>query len=257
MRLTRAIVRPPGTNYADGLTRSELGSPSHLKAKAQHEAYCAELVRCGLRLTHLSADTQYPDGTFVEDTAVVTRRGAILTRPGAESRRGEVASMREALTDLAPWLGDIEAPGTLDGGDVCEMEGRCLIGLSERTNEDGARQLRDILASSGIDATIIDLRGIPELLHLKTGLSALHDGRLIAVPALAARDELRGFPIVPVDPSELYAANSICVNGRVLLARGYPLLEASLKKLGYEVAALEMSEFRKMDGGLSCLSIRL
>jgi dimethylargininase len=257
VRLTRAIVRPPGTNFADGLTRSELGSPSYLRAKAQHERYCVELARCGLRLTHLSADTQYPDGTFVEDAAIVTQRGAILTRPWAESRRGEVASVREALTDLAPPIGEIQAPGTLDGGDVCETPDRFLIGLSERTNEEGARQLQELLANCGFASTTIDLRGIPELLHLKSGLTALDDGRLVAIEALACRDELQGFPFVKVSERESYAANTVCINGRVLLARGFPLLEASLARLGYEVTALEMSEFRKMDGGLSCLSIRL
>jgi dimethylargininase len=255
--LTRAIVRPPGTNFADGLTRSELGSPLHPKAKAQHERYCEELTRCGLRLTHLSADTHHPDGTFVEDAAIVTRRGVILTRPGAESRRGEVASVREALTDLVPVIGEIRAPGTLDGGDICETRDGFLIGLSERTDESGARQLQELLGSCGFASKVIDVRGIPELLHLKSGLTALDDGRLVAIEALARRQELQGFPIVPVADSESYAANTVCINGRVLLARGFPLLEVSLTKLGYEVATLEMSEFRKMDGGLSCLSIRL
>ena len=257
MSLTRALVRAPGTNYADGLTRSELGAPSFTKAKAQHQQYCAELERFGLELIHLSADARYPDGTFVEDAAIVTGRGAIIARPGAEVRRGEVPSVREALGELVPVLGEIEAPGTVDGGDVCETRDRFLIGLSERTNDAGAGQLRDILKIHGYEATIIDLRGIPELLHLKTGLFAMDDGRLAAVDALARRDELREFEIVRVADGESYAANAVCINGRVLLAKGFPLLEAALTRLGYEVATLEMSEFRKMDGGLSCLSIRL
>jgi dimethylargininase len=257
VRLTRALVRPPGTNYADGLTRGEHGRPSFARAKAQHERYCEELERCGLRLTRLSADTHYPDGTFVEDAAVVTPRGVILARPGSESRRGEVASVREALLEFAPALGEIEPPGTLDGGDVCEAADRFLIGISERTNEDGANQLRAILAGQGCEVTIIDIRNIPELLHLKSGLAALDDGRLIAVDALADRDELRGTTIVRVAAEEAYAANAVSINGRVLLARGFPRLAASVAKFGREVATLEMSEFRKMDGGLSCLSIRL
>jgi dimethylargininase len=257
LSFTRALVRPPGTNYADGLTRAGLGSPSFTRAKAQHEQYCAELERFGLKLTHLSADARYPDGTFVEDAAVVTGRGAIIARPGADVRRGEVPSVREALSELVPMLGEIEAPGTLDGGDVCETRGRFLIGLSERTNDAGAGQLRDILKTHGYDATIIDIRSEPELLHLKTGLFAMDDGRLAAVGALAGRDELRDFEIVRVADAESYAANAVCINGRVLLAKGYPLLEAALTKLRYEVVAIEMSEFRKMDGGLSCLSIRL
>jgi dimethylargininase len=257
VRLTRALVRRPSPNFAEGLTGAELGSPSYVLARAQHERYCEELERCGLSLTRISSGAQFPDGTFVEDTAVLTPKGAILMRPGAESRRGEVASVREALVELAPLLGEIDAPGTVDGGDVCGVDHRFLIGISQRTNEEGARQLGEILRSAGYDAVPVDVRGLPGLLHLKSGLSALDGGRLVAVPALAGRDELRGFKIVDVDETEAYAANCVFVNGRVLLARGYPHLEAALARLGHEVVTLEMSEFRKMDGGLSCLSLRL
>ena len=257
MRLARALVRRLSPNFAEGLTGADLGSPSIALAKAQHGRYCEELQRCGLSLTYLSADGHYPDGPFVEDTAVVTGRGAIITRPGAESRRGEVPSIREALLDLVPALGEIEAPGTVDGGDVCGIDDRFLIGISSRTNEHGARQLAGMLEAAGYDATLLDLRDVPHLLHLKSGLAALDDGRLVAVAALARRDEIRGYPIVEVDERESYAANCVCVNGRVLIARGFPLLEAALVKLRYDVVTLEMSEFRKMDGGLSCLSLRL
>jgi len=257
VRFTRALVKRPAPNFAEGLTRGEHGTPSFSVAKAQHERYCEELERCGLRLTRLSTDGHHPDGTFVEDTAILTGRGAIITRPGAKSRRGEVQSVREALTELTPLLGEIEAPGTVDGGDICEINDRFLIGISARTNEDGVRQLAAILASNGYESTIVDVRGIPDLLHLKSGLSALDDGRLIAIEALAGRDELRGYPLVHVTHRESYAANCVCINGRVLIARGFSLLEEALVKLRYDVVTLEMSEFRKMDGGLSCLSLRL
>jgi len=257
VRLTRALVRRPSPNFVEGLTRGDYGSPIYTLAKAQHERYCEELERCGLRLTRLSADAHHPDGTFVEDTAIFTGRGAILTRPGAPSRRGEVASVREALMELAPSLGEIEAPGCVDGGDVCEVNGRFLIGISERTNEEGARQLAGILSSHGYESATLDLRGVPGLLHLKSGLTALDDGRVVAIAALADRDELRGHAMIRVADGESYAANCVCVNGRVLIARGFPLLEGALVKLRYDVVTLEMSEFRKMDGGLSCLSLRL
>jgi dimethylargininase len=255
--LTRAVVRRPSPNYADGLTRGDYGAPRYALAKAQHERYCEELERCGLRLTQLPVDSRFPDGTFVEDTAILTRRGAILMRPGAESRRGEVDSVREVLIELAPPQGEIESPGTVDGGDVCEVDSCFLIGISERTNEDGARQLAAGLKLLGYDSVTVDVRGISSLLHLKSGLAALTDGRLVAVPALAGREELRRFAVVRVDEAEAYAANCVCLNGRVLIARGYPLLERALSRLNYDVATLEMSEFRKMDGGLSCLSLRL
>jgi len=257
VRLTRALVRQPSPNFAEGLTQGHHGLPSYAVAKAQHERYCEELARSGLELTRLPTDAHYPDATFVEDTAILTGRGAIVTRPGAPSRLGEIDSVREALSELAPSLGEIAEPGTVDGGDICEINGRFLIGISARTNDDGARQLAAILESHGYESTTIDIRGNPELLHLKSGLSAMDNGRLVAVPALASRDELRGYPIVRVAERESYAANAVCVNGRVLIARGFPALETALVALRYEVVTLEMSEFRKMDGGLSCLSLRL
>jgi dimethylargininase len=257
VRLTRALVCRPSPNFADGLTEGRHGVPTYSLAKAQHERYCEELERCGLRLTRLSTDAHFPDGTFVEDTAILTGRGAIITHPGDVSRRGEVPSVREALVGLTPWLGEIQAPGTVDGGDICEINDRFLIGISARTNAEGARQLSAILAGNGYESTIVDVRGVPELLHLKSGLSALDDGRLVAIEALAGRDELRGYPLVRVSSCESYAANCVCINGRVLIARGFPVLQEALVRLRYDVVTLEMSEFRKMDGGLSCLSLRL
>jgi len=239
------------------LTHGDHGTPSYALAKAQHERYCEELTRSGLSVAYLTADARYPDATFVEDVAILTGRGAIVARPGASSRRGEVDTVREALVEILPSIGEIEEPGTVDGGDVCEAGDRYLIGISERTNEEGARQLASLLKSQGYESTILDVRGVPRLLHLKSGLHALDDGRLVATPALAERDELRRYPIVRVDPREAYAANCLSLNGRVLIARGFPLLESALTKLGYRVVTLEMSEFRKMDGGLSCLSLRL
>jgi dimethylargininase len=238
------------------LTRAGLGQPSYPLAKAQHERYCEELLRSGLALTRLSADAHFPDATFVEDAAILTGRGAILCRPGAESRRGEVAAIGEALRDLAAPLGTIEAPGTVDGGDVCDAGDRFLIGLTSRTNDDGARQLVALLAKHGYDATVLDLRDIRGLLHLKSGLAALDHGRLAAIDALAAKDELRGYGIVRVTDAEGYAANCVSINGRVLIARGFPLFEKALLSAGCDVVTLEMSEFRKMDGGISCLSLR-
>src|SRR5262245_34968232 len=149
MRFTRAIVRPPGHNFADGLTTSGLGPPRLNEALAQHAEYCAALHACGLDLLRLPADPCFPDATFVEDAAIVTARGAIVTRPGAPSRAGETDGIRDVLAPLFHDLARIEPPGTLDGGDVCQMEDRFLIGISHRTSADGARQLAAWLRSLG------------------------------------------------------------------------------------------------------------
>ena len=253
---TKAIVRPPAANFAEGLTTADLGAPNYGRALKQHEAYCAALEQCGLTLIRLAADSRYPDSTFVEDTAVLTERNAILTRPGAESRAGEVASIGEVVSDFYPSPVSIQPPGTVDGGDVCEAGNHFFIGLSERTNEAGARQLAELLARCGYTSSFIDIRNLSSILHLKGGLSYVGDNRLAVIEALADRPEFRGYDFVRVDASDEYAANCVRVNSHVLVAAGYPAFAGKLRELGYQTIELEMTEFQKMDGGLSCLSLR-
>ncbi len=260
-RFRHALVRPPGARFAAGLTTSGLGAPDLVQAREQHARYCEALERCGLALrrlalTRLSPGTAYPDSTFVEDCAVLVPGLAVLARPGAPSRRGEVAAIRKVLGEFFPESAEITPPGTLDGGDVCQAGSMFFVGVSERTNEKGARQLARVLTRRRYAATLVDIRGLPGMLHLKSGLAYLGDGRLVATEALAGRDVFAGYEVVGVEPGEGYAANCVRVNDHVLVAAGFPKLEAALLRLGYPVIALEVSEFRKMDGGLSCLSLR-
>ncbi len=251
-----AIVRIPGSNFADGLTTVNLGVPAFDRVLAQHSAYCAALKECGLDITTLPADLRYPDSTFVEDTAVLTERGAILTRPGAASREGEVEAIRPALLSFFPSLLTIEAPGTLDGGDICEAGNHFFLGLSHRTNEEGARQLATHLASLGYTSSTVDVRGMTTILHLKSGISCIGDNTLVMMEEIAGNEQFRGFQRIAVKPEESYAANCVRVNNRVLVAGGYPRLTADLTARGFDPLVLDMSEFQKMDGGLSCLSLR-
>src|SRR4029453_4616700 len=199
---------------------------------------------------------RYPDATFVEDVAVMTERGAILTRPGAASRRGEVDAIRAAIEARLPVLGVIEAPGCLDGGDVCEAGSGFLVGVSARTNAEGASQLASLLALAGTRTVVLDVRRIPGLLHLKTGMAYLGEGRALAWEALAGQEALRGLDVVVVPEDEAYAANAIRVRDRVLVPEGFPRTLDALSKRGLTPFPVPMSEFRKMDGGLSCLSLR-
>jgi dimethylargininase len=271
---TKAIVRPPSPNFSEGLTTAGLGAPNYERALAQHEAYCAALEQSGLRLIRLDADPNFPDSTFVEDTAVLVRARTpdarhndvdsqthpltqvVLTRPGAPARAGEVESMRRVLVEDFSSLQTIQAPGTLDGGDVCEAGEHFFIGISERTNEAGARQLAELLASFNYTSNFVDIRGVEGFLHLKSGIAYLGDNRLALIGSLAGRAEFRGYDLVKVDTDEEYAANCVRVNEHVLLAAGYPKLAAKLSALGYQTLAIDMTEFQKMDGGLSCLSLR-
>lgn len=256
---TRAIVRPPAPTFAEGLTTAGLGAPDYELALQQHETYCAALEQCGLKLIRLKPDPEFPDSTFVEDAAIVTHRCAILTRPGAPSRTGEVESMRKVLSQFFPSLNEIQSPGTLDGGDVCQAGNHFFIGISERTNEAGANLLGDFLSQAGYTSSLVDIRkSVPtgSFLHLKSGLAYLGDERLVLAEALQNQREFALYDRVCVNSAELYAANCIRVNDHILIARGYLQFEESLQELGYQTIALKMSEFRKMDGGLSCLSLR-
>lgn len=256
MQLTKAIVRQPAPNFAEGLTSVDLGRPSFELVLRQHQAYCAALQECGLSLIHLTAEPDFPDSTFVEDVAILTEQGAILTRPGAESRAGEVTRMQPTLAQFYPELAEITAPGTLDGGDICEAGSHFIIGISHRTNQAGAQQLARWLEQRGYTSDTIDIRAVPGILHLKSGIAYLGENRMVVIDALAKEAALCRFELVHTIASEDYAANCVRVNGHVLMATGFPVLEATLCALGYSVLALDMSEFQKMDGGLSCLSLR-
>lgn len=253
---SQAIVRRPSANFANGLTTAGLGSPDYTQALEQHGRYCAALEQCGLKLAYLPLDEIHPDSTFVEDTAVVTKRFAVVARPGAPSRLGEVSSMKNALAGFYSTLYSIKKPGTLDGGDVCQAGNHFFIGISARTNEAGAHQLSELLASFNYTSSLIDIRQLDGLLHLKSGMAYLGDNRLIAVDTIAHREGFCDYNVLLVPERENYAANCIRVNDHVLIAAGYPALEASLRHWSYETISLNMSEFRKMDGGLSCLSVR-
>lgn len=250
---TSAIVRRPGRSLVNGLTAAGLGAPDHDRALAQHDAYVAALAQCGLTVTTLEPDEQYPDSTFVEDTALVTPAGAIITRPGAPSRRGEITAIADTLAGCCRLLGRIEAPGTVDAGDILAVGGHYYVGLSSRTNNEGAAQLLGILASNGLSGSTIPLA---RMLHLKSGVAYLESNNLIVAGGLCDRPEWRDFNVTILDDDEAYAANCLWVNGTVLVAAGFPKTKATIERLGYPTIALDMSEFRKLDGGLSCLSLR-
>lgn len=254
--IRNAILRRPATNFAHGLTTVSLGKPDLDKANKQYECYCSALARCGVGLTILEADSAHPDSTFVEDTAILIEKRAILMRPGARSREGEVESIRGALAEFFSSFAEIEAPGTVDGGDVCEAETHFFIGLSQRTNEEGARQLAGILARQGCTASVVDIRAMKNILHLKSGIAYLGGNHLVVMEEMASRKEFAGYDLIRVNAEESYSANCVRINNHVLMPSGYPGLQSNLERLGYAVIPLEMSEFQKMDGGLSCLSLR-
>lgn len=250
---SKAIVRTPARSMVNGLTQAGLGLPEYHKALAQHAAYVDALVQCGLEVTQLDADEQFPDSTFVEDTALLTPSCAIITNPGAPSRRGEVHEIKTVIGRHYADVAQVRVPGTLDAGDIMMVGDQYYIGLSARTNLEGATQLVNILDSYGMAGSFIKLE---KVLHLKTGLSYLENNNLLVCGEFLASQDFNGFNIIEIPAEESYAANSLWVNGTVLVPRGYPETRAKILGAGYPVIELDMSEFRKLDGGLSCLSLR-
>ena len=250
---SHAIVRLPCQKITEGLSTAGLGLPDHRLALHQHGHYVEALERCGLELRILPADNRFPDSTFVEDTALLTTAVAIITNPGAGSRKGEIRSMQEVIRLYYDNLELIQPPGTLEAGDVMMCGDHFFIGLSERTNKAGAVQLKAILEKHGMTASFVE---VPGILHLKSGVSYLEQNNLLAVRALADHPAFSGYDIIPVRDHEAYAANALWVNDTVLVAEGYPETLENIRAAGYETIELAMSEFRKVDGGLSCLSLR-
>jgi dimethylargininase len=256
MRFEHAITRFPAQTFSQGLTSSGEAPPSVEMALEQHGRYCAALRECGLSVDILPAALQYPDSTFVEDTAILTARVAIIMRPGAPSRLGEIQLIREAILKYRAEVMQIVEPGSMDGGDVCQADEHFFIGISARTNVEGARQLGAILNAHGYSSSTVDIREEGRLLHLKSGIAYLGDRRLVVAPELSGLSVFRPYDLIEVGSAELYAANCIHINDHVLIPTGYPKITAALESLGYTTLAIDVSEFRKMDGGLSCLSLR-
>jgi dimethylargininase len=249
--LTRAIVRRPGVDFAAGITTANLGAPSFERLCAQHEAYVAALRRAGMDAELLDPLPGCPDAYFVEDVAVVLDEIAVVTRPGAMPRRGEAIAMEPVLARHRE-IARIEAPGTVDGGDVLLAGRRAFVGLSQRTNRAGAEQLGGILAAHGFGWSVV---AVGEGLHLKSSVNAVSDNTLVVVEGFQ-REPFAGFRLLTVPLNEAYAANTLRVNDVILTPAGFPRSRELLETLAVPVVELDMSEARKMDGGLTCMSLR-
>jgi dimethylargininase len=252
MTFTHAIVRRPGKDMAAGITTSELGPPDYANALEQFDAYVTALNDCGLAVTVLEPLEGYPDAHFVEDTAVVTPDIAVITHPGAEPRKGETPSVAAALKSFRPTV-SIHPPGTLDGGDVLMMGTHFLIGLSDRTNQEGARQLGHAIAEFGCTWTTVP---VAAGLHFKSSVNAVGEKTLLTTSDFAEHPALAGYRRIVISADEAYAANTLLINGQLLMPAGFPDTRKKLQALGMPIMELDTSEFRKMDGGLTCLSLR-
>ena len=220
-------------------------------AAAQHRGYRETLEACGVRVVKLPAVDELPDSVFVEDTAIVLDEVAVLTRPGVESRRGEVSLIEPEVARLRGVV-RVEPPATLEGGDVLRLGRTLYVGLSPRTNAEGAATLRRLAAPHGYEVVTVELRGC---LHLKTGCSGLDEGTVLVNPDWVDAAVFRGREVVAVDASEPWAANVLHVGGPVCVSSVFPRTAELLAARGYDVRAVEVSEFAKAEGGMTCLSL--
>jgi len=250
---TKAIVRTPSKSMVNGVTSANLGLPNYELALEQHHDYIDALIRCGLQVKVLSADENFPDSTFVEDTALLTPKCAIIANPGAPSRKGEIIEIKHVLKNYFLSISFIEPPGTVEPGDIMMVGDHFFVGLSERTNEDGAAQIITLLNKCGYSGSVILLK---DMLHLKTGVAYLENNNLLAYGEFLQEEEFRDFNIIEIDEDESYAANCIWVNNNVLVPKGFSKTRDKIIDAGYSIIEVDVSEFRKLDGGLSCLSLR-
>jgi dimethylargininase len=249
-----ALTRPvPASIVNCELTHLERLPIDVAAAVRQHSEYEETLRSLACEVRQLPGLPQHPDSVFIEDTAVVLDECAIITRPGAESRRGEVDGVADALRPLRR-LYHIEAPGTLDGGDVLRVGRHVYVGASTRSNDDGARQLADAVAAYGYAVKQVSMRGC---LHLKTAASALPDESLLLDPRCVDVNGFDGIGVIGVHQDEPQAANVLFVGDVIVLPASAPRTREALDAAGYRTLAIDASELAKAEGGLTCCSLLL
>jgi len=251
---TGAIVRRPAVSFASGITtRAHLGLPTLTETHAAFDGYTAALRTAGLTVTELPAIEEYPDAHFVEDAAVLFHDTAFICRPATENRRGEESLMAPALSSFRRIYAKGDA--TVEGGDVLFCHDRVLIGLSKRTNRVGAEQLKQAILDR-LGTVRVDFVPFTGVLHLKTGLTELAPGVLVHDPHMRLQTDISGMQIMTLPASEGYAASVLPINRHILIAAGFPTVAELAGQHYNEVHALPMDEIEKMDGGLTCLSLR-
>lgn len=247
-----ALVRIPASNLADGLVQGERQDVDAKLADEQWDGYVAALTGAGWQTVEVAPADTHADSVFVEDTAVLFDRTAVITLPGAESRRGETAATENALRELGLDIVRITEPGTLEGGDVLKVGSTVYVGRSERTNAEGIRQLRAFVAPLGYTVVAVPVR---RALHLKSAATALPDGTVIGHPDRL--EDVTVFDRFVAAPEASGTAVVIAGDDHVIMAASAPETAALVEDLGYRVTTVDIGEFEKLDGTVTCLSVRV
>ncbi|MEU8675187.1 dimethylargininase [Streptomyces sp. NPDC048560] len=253
MPSTKALVRRVSPRLAEGLvTHIERTPVDHALALRQWDGYTSALREHGWETVEVAAADEHPDGVFVEDTVVMFRNVALIARSGAESRRGETPAVEEALVRLGCSVNRIREPGTLDGGDVLKTGDTVYVGRGGRTNAEGVRQLRAAFEPLGARVVAVP---ISKVLHLKSAVTALPDGTVVGHPPLVDEPSLfaRFLPV----PEEAGAHVVLLGGGRLLMAASAPKSAGLFSDLGFEPVVVDISEYEKLEGCVTCLSVRV
>ena len=255
-KFMHVIVKRPCEAMIKGLDSGTYpGKPDYELALTQHNHYISALTKCGVDVTILSRDERYPDSCFVEDPAVVTKMCAIVTNPADQSRNGEKEEIVQALREFYPEenIEYIKAPGTLEGGDIMMVGNHFYAGLSSRTNEEGIRQFTEILAKYGMTCEAVPVQNI---LHLKDDVCYLDENVMLVSEGQKDTEAFAGYDKIVVPEEEFYAINCLWMNDTVIVPEGYPYVLEEIKKRGFRTMVIDTSEYRKIDGSLTCLSLR-
>ena len=245
----RALVREPGERYPGCISSHPLRHTVDVsRARAQHALYCETLSELGLEVIRVPRDDLHPDSCFVEDNAVVHGGRALICRMARESRRGEEAGVEAALREYMTVKRAV-APATIEGGDVIHLQDRLISGVTQRTNLEGVAQLREWL---GVPVDIIEDPGI---VHIKSYVTYLGRGTMIATGKYASHPALEGFQVLVVPEGEEYAADTLAIGNTVVMPAGLPRAHELVREAGFDMIPLDVSEFEKCEGAITCLSI--
>ncbi len=253
-RFSHAITRRPGRSITGGLRAVDTGVPDLALMLAHHAAYVAALRATGATVIELDAAEAFPDSVFVEDTALCLPEGAVIMRPGAPTRLGEAAEMVPHLRALYGQVVEIKGPGTIEGGDILVTGGEVLVGRSARTDAAGIAELTDLVTPWG--HKVREVFTPPGVLHFKTDCSLLDGNTILATERLAASGCFADYRVIYTAAGEEAAANSIRFNDVVLMPAGFPGTRKAIENAGFAVVEIGNSECAKLDGGMSCLSLR-
>ena len=251
---THALTRKPSSSIVDGLRAVDIGMPDIATFEQNHADYVALLKSTGAEVVELEALESFPDSVFIEDDALCFQEGVVLMRPGAPSRLGEVNEIAPALRALYKDVREIKGPGFIEGGDILVTEREVLVGRSARTDAAGVAELTSLIADWGYSVReVMTPKGV---LHFKTDCSLLDEETILSTKRLAVSGCFEGYRVIHVEEGEEACANSIRFNELVIMPAGFPKTAEKLKAQGYNVREIGNSEAAKLDGGMSCLSLR-